>query len=79
MEVETALDAALLVLENGGSTILALRPIQALRLFYFTFMTRARDLLVMSCASRANTNKVSPSKFFEAAQVMMTACRNGPG
>ena len=34
------------------------------RLFYVG-MTRARDLLVVSCPERANTNRVSPSAFFE--------------
>src|SRR5207248_2471508 len=34
------------------------------RLFYVG-MTRARDLLVMSCPEKANTNRVSPSIFFE--------------
>jgi DNA helicase-2/ATP-dependent DNA helicase PcrA len=34
------------------------------RLFYVG-MTRARDLLVMSCPARANIKKVSPSVFFE--------------
>jgi DNA helicase-2/ATP-dependent DNA helicase PcrA len=33
------------------------------RLFYVG-MTRARDLLVVSCPERANTNRVSPSPFF---------------
>ena len=38
------------------------------RLFYVA-MTRARDLLVMSCPERANVNRVSPSAFFEFARV----------
>jgi DNA helicase-2/ATP-dependent DNA helicase PcrA len=37
------------------------------RLFYVG-MTRARDLLVVSCPERANTNRVSPSAFFEFVQ-----------
>jgi len=37
------------------------------RLFYVA-MTRARDLLVLSCPQRANINRVSPSTFFEFAQ-----------
>ncbi len=37
------------------------------RLFYVA-MTRARDLLVMSCPERANVNRVFPSIFFAFAQ-----------
>jgi DNA helicase II / ATP-dependent DNA helicase PcrA len=37
------------------------------RLFYVG-MTRARDMVVMSCPERAHTNKVSPSVFFEFAR-----------
>ena len=37
------------------------------RLFYVA-MTRARDLLVLTCPQKANINRVSPSVFFEFAE-----------
>ena len=35
------------------------------RRLLYVGITRARDLLVLSCAEKANTNRVSPSAFFE--------------